>query len=68
MSAAWALQLAAAAAPLPGLPHALPRPLLPQWLAANGATWPICFGQDWAEISRLPHIGYSSAHMYQSMR
>ncbi|PRW39166.1 serine threonine- kinase receptor isoform A [Chlorella sorokiniana] len=39
-----------------------------QWLAANGATWPICFGQDWAEISRLPHIGYSSAHMYQSMR
>lgn len=43
-------------------------PLLPKWLSANGGSWPICFGQDWAEISRLPHIGYSSAHMYQSMR
>ena len=42
--------------------------ITPQWLAANGGTWPICFGQDWAEIARLPHIGYGSAHMYQSMR
>ncbi|KAI7838614.1 hypothetical protein COHA_007621 [Chlorella ohadii] len=38
------------------------------WLAANGGSRPVCFGQDWAEIARLPHIGYGSAHMYQSMR
>ncbi len=44
------------------------RVLVLQWLAANGGSWPVCFGQDWAEIARLPHIGYGSAHMYQSMQ